>query len=123
VALGIRFHGRRTQATWTLNHRPNNPEPLLKIEHQKNNGSGEASIKYTNIVPNNSSNGDYIEFRVDNATGGDFDRAYDIYKSSNDNLLEAEWNQTDKDGRVRDEQRFNDTEWHCWDENQIDIDC
>ncbi|MFT6018340.1 MAG: hypothetical protein ACI9CQ_001122 [Saprospiraceae bacterium] len=111
------------QATWALNHKPNSPEPLLKIEYQKNNGSGEAAIKYTNIVPNNAGNGDYIEFRVDNASGADFDRGYDIYKSSNGNLLEAQWNEAIKNGQVKDEQRFGDTKWHCWGESQIDIEC
>jgi len=112
-----------TQATWTLNHQPNNPEAFLRIEHQKNNGSGEASIRYTNIIPNHVDNGSYIEYRVDNTSTADFDRAYDVYKFSDDNLLEAQWNKATKEGRVKDEKRFGDTEWHCWDESQVDVDC
>lgn len=112
-----------TQALWTLNHQPNNPEPFLQIERQKENGSGEASIKYTNIVPNNPGNGDYIEHRIDNTGTADFNRAYDIFKASNDHLIEIQWNRPEGNGRVKDEVKFGNMEWQCWDENKQDIEC
>lgn len=113
-----------TQAVWNLNHRSNagSVEPLLKIEHERANANGEASIKYTNIVPNNPNNGDYIEYREDESSAL-FNRAYDIFRISTGNLIEIQWNNPDNDGRVKDEARFNDAEWHCWDTNKMDIDC
>ena len=110
-------------ATWTLNHQPNNPQSYLGVEYQKDNGNGMASIRYTNIIPGNANNGDYIEFRKNNDTSADYNRAYDIYKTGDNNLLEINWNAPNKNGRVKDEMKFGDTDWHCWDENLMDIDC
>lgn len=114
-----------TQAVWTLNHRSdlNTVEPFLSIEHQKMNANGEASIRYTNIIPNNPNNGSYIEHRADNSSSSLFNRAYDILSISTGNLIEVQWNRPEENGRVKDEVRFNDTEWHCWDESKMDIDC
>ncbi|MFK7807106.1 MAG: hypothetical protein AB8F74_04815 [Saprospiraceae bacterium] len=112
-----------TQAVWNLNHKPFNPESYLSIEYHKDNGSGEASIKYTNIVPNGDNNGSFIEFQKDETGTADFNRGYDVYLAPNDRLIEIEWNRPGHDGRVKDEIRFGNEEWQCWDESQIDVEC
>ncbi len=110
-------------AQWTLNHLPNNPEAFLSIDYDKDNGNGAESIRYTNIIPGNPGNGGYIEFRKSTNTSAEFNRAYDILNAETNNLLEINWNDPGKDGRVKDESHFGDTDWHCWDSNLQDIDC
>ncbi len=110
-------------ATWTLQHQPNNPQPFISAEYEKDDGNGVESIRYTNIIPGNAGNGGYIEFRKSSDNTVDLNRAYDIYKAETDNLLEIQWHDPNKNGRVRDEAHFNDTEWHCWNEDLQDIDC
>lgn len=112
----------RTYAQWTLNRDGNNPMPFIQADFQRNAIGDAASIRYTNIIPNVPENGGYIEFRrEDGATP--YDRAYDVYKAEIDNLLEIKWSSTSHEGRVRDEEKYDDTEWHCWGSNLMDEDC
>jgi len=114
----------QSYANWTLNHNPNNPSPLISVNYVADNGDGEASITYTNIMPNNPGNGGYIQYREGhNTTNVEFDRAYDVYKIEIDNLLEIEWNSVDRHGRVKDFEKFGDTDWHCWGINLHDTQC
>jgi hypothetical protein len=112
-----------TEGNWTINHQPNNPQALLKIKHLKDNGSGQASLRYTNIIPNDPNNGNYVEYRKDETGAADFNRAFDLYQQQQNHLIEIQWNQPQGNGRVKDAVRFGDSEWHCWDENKQDIDC
>ena len=116
-------NGGNATATWNLNHQPNNPQSFLTIEYQKDNGNGAESIRYTNNIPNNAGNGGYIEFRKSIDGTVDYNRNYDVFKIEDNNLLEIQWNDPAKNGRVKNEVRFGDTDWHCWDTNLQDIDC
>lgn len=112
-----------TSASIILNHQPNNPESCLRIDYERNPATNDASIRYTNIDPTNSDMGAYIEHRVQSTE--DFNRAYDVLTKPNDprTFLEIQWNEPTREGRVKHEKRFNNTDWHCWDVNQIDVDC
>jgi hypothetical protein len=110
-------------ATWTLNHNPYAPAPLIDIAYQRDNGAGVASIRYTNAITGDAGNGSYIEYREGLYNGGEFDRAYDVFKIDIDNLLEINWNSIDKYGRVKDFEKFGDEEWHCWGMDLKDTDC
>ena len=111
-------------AHWTINFDTENPKPFVTIDFERNNNAGAASIRCTNIVTNTPGNGGYIEFREGDGTATDgFDRAYDVYKVETDNLLEINWDSNDNNGRVKDVQRYNDTQWHCWASNGQDTDC
>ncbi len=109
-----------SKASWTLNHRPNNPEPLIAIDYEKDPTTNDEWIRYTNIVPNNPDNGDYIEYRTHSDLT--FNRAYDVFLSEN-NFLQIEWDEPAGDGRVKNHFKFGDDEWHCWDADQMDMDC
>jgi hypothetical protein len=110
-------------ANWTLNYNGYNPTPIINIDYQKNNGSDVESIQYTNIIPGAPENGSYIEYRISTGQGVEFNRAYDIYKSEIDNLMEINWNNPGNNGRVKDAEHFQDSEWHCWDYSLQDINC
>lgn len=114
-----------TEGAWTLNHAPGNdpanPEPFVFIEWERDAEGETAQIKYTNITPDAPENGGYIEYGVtDNAT---YDAFYTIASAGDDHTINVEVNLTTFAGRVRDEIHFNDTDWHCWDEDQQNADC
>lgn len=109
------------EASWTLYHRPYNPEPFIDVAYTRDTGNGVAQIRYTDVSSNQNKNGSYIEFRKGAAM--DYNRNYDVYEKDIDNLMEIQWNEGSKDGRVKDLKTFNDEEWHCWDENLMDVDC
>lgn len=110
-----------SRATWTLNHRPNNPEPLIDILHERDIATNQISTRYTNLIPNNENNGDYIEYKT--LVNSDFNRSYDVFRANTNELLEIEWNAPSREGRVRNPDFFNDNDWRCWDQDLRDTDC
>jgi len=110
-----------TQATWELNLKPQNPTPFLLINWERDTQTNTAEITYTNVVPDGPENGGYIYYGTDSSNM--LDAFYHIYNKGQDNLAEIEWNRTTKNGRIKDEHHFNDSEWKCWDENWLDVVC
>lgn len=110
-----------TEGTWTLNHDPDDPYPLVGILWHRNPAEETADIKYTNIVPDGPENGGYIFYGITNEV--DYDTFYDIYNKGQDNYTDIEWNRTTKDGRISDPAHYIDTDWHCWDTNLEDVEC
>ncbi len=110
-----------TAGTWTLNRNPNNPEPFIFIEWQRDPDADVASITYTNITPDGADAGSYITYaRTDGET---FDRTYIISSVSQDNTTTIEWNHASLAGRIMDPAHYNDDVWHCWDEDLANTDC
>lgn len=64
-----------------------------------------------------------LKFRKGGGPTAEFNRFYDIFNIENDNLLEINWNETDKNGRVKDPIKYGDDEWHCWDQDLQDSEC
>lgn len=110
-------------ASWTLNFDPNDPKPFITIDYQRDNGNGVEVIRYTNVIPGSPDNGGYIEYRKGNVVPGEFDRGYDVFKASENNLLEINWNSTQHNGRVKDPGFYGDDNWHCWDTQLQDVNC
>ncbi len=108
-------------ATWTVNHQPDDPEPYLRIDYKRGASEDEGSLRYTNIIPNDAGNGDYIEFRAEE--GGAYNRAYDVFDASEQNLLQIEWHETNHNGRVRNPDQFGNDRWQCWSVNFTDMIC
>jgi hypothetical protein len=113
----------QTYASWSLNHHPYNPSAFLGIEYHADNDNGASSIRYTNIMPNNQGNGGYIEYQESLDPSMQFNRSYDVYKVEINNLLDIDWNNMTNEGRVKDPQKFQDGEWHCWNYELLDTQC
>jgi hypothetical protein len=111
----------RTSGTWALNKDPNDPNPFLFIEWNRNTQQNTADIKYTNIVPGDPANGSYIFYGKTN--GDPYNRFYDIFGQEENRNINIEWNYENLFGRVMDELRFGDQDWHCWNEQLFNIDC
>jgi hypothetical protein len=110
-----------TTGTWTVYAEPNNPTPLLLIEWNRDTQNDTGDIKYTNIVPGGNENGGYIHYGVTTETP--YNAFYDIYNKGLNNQTDIEWHLTTHEGRVKDENRFQDIEWHCWSSSLEDVVC
>lgn len=111
------------EATFTVNRNPANPEAYLRIDYERTSPAGDFSIRYTSISPNDPGVGGYLEYRE--TSQGTFDRAFDVVGGANKpgEFVEIQWDSQNEDGRVKSPGFFNDSNWHCWDENQIDAGC
>ncbi|MDN5204729.1 hypothetical protein QQ008_25285 [Fulvivirgaceae bacterium BMA10] len=110
-----------TEGTWRLNIDPNDPRPYLDIEWTRNTDNTVASIKYTNVIPADDNNGSYILYGINQEEP--FDRFYDIFIKSENNLIEIDWDYETKAGRVKNPAHFSDEAFHCWDGNLDNVDC
>jgi len=110
-----------TEGNWTLNKNPNDPVSFLYITWHRNVQQNTADIKYTNIVPQAPENGSYIFY---GKTSDDpYNRFYDIYGQEENRTINIEWNYENLFGRVMDQIRFGDPDWHCWNEQLFNVDC
>ncbi|OFX42413.1 MAG: hypothetical protein A2046_13385 [Bacteroidetes bacterium GWA2_30_7] len=120
-----------TSGQWILYEKPEVPTTLLQIDWH-NNSDGTADIKYMNVAPSTSvahgaENGGYIMYGKTNNTP--FNAFYNIYYKSWNNLVEINWNRTTKNGQIKNSLAntnvlfFNDTDFHCWDNNKYNTDC
>lgn len=105
---------------FTLNRFPYNPQEFVGITYTKDAITLDEETRFTNIIPNDASNGQYIEYQV--APTRYFNRGFNVQGPPN-NFIEIQWNEPSNDGQVRHEMHFGDNEWHCWDVNGLDADC
>jgi hypothetical protein len=106
---------------WVLNRDPTDPAPFIQIDWNRSLNGDVAAIRYLNVTPDSDSNGSFIFFQADNSN--DFNRTYDIFSNTLNNTTEIEWDSENKDGRVKDPNYFEDSEYRCWNEALEDIDC
>ena len=97
------------------------PVEFLKIEYQQDMDSDTEQIRYTNIIPGDPGNGGYIQYGT--MVGEDFPVFYDVYNKKDNNYTLIQFDPQSKFGRVKDQKRFHDEVWHCWDNHTNDIDC
>lgn len=110
-----------TKATWTLNHRPENPQQFLRIEYDLNKAADAFTLRYTNIIPGDADNGAYIEYRT--RPGETYNRGYDVRQVKDNNFLQILWDVPSYEGRVKNPNFYKDEEWHCWNADQMDTEC
>jgi len=109
----------RTSANWTLYESPSVTWPVVNIEWTKDWEKETYIIKYTCMKPDSDLHGGIIEHGVTEGTV--LDAYYNIILPSN--TVNIEWNRTTKAGRVQSSSYFGNTDWHCWDENLLDVNC
>lgn len=124
------YHGTSnidgTGGTWHLNYRNDNTKeviPYLQADWSWNNGKMVKS-KYTYIEEGKTGQGGYIEYGVQD---GSYDRYYNMHfvPLGTQSFVDVyiNWNNTTKEGQVKSEPHFNDTQWHCWDATGYDAVC
>lgn len=110
-----------THGTWTLNRSPQDPQEYIGIEWNNTIDSELDDIKYSNIIPGDAGNGGYIYYGV--TADADYEVFYDIYGIADDRLIEIRYNRTTTAGKVKDDVKFGDEAFHCWDEHHEDVTC
>jgi hypothetical protein len=109
--------------TWTINAGPADQNPLIQIDWTKP-GSTVASVKYTYVKTSQSFTGSYIEYGL---TTGTLNAYYNVHYYEPVKLkfvdVNIEWSTTVHNGHIKALDFFQDSNWHCWDENGNDIDC
>ena len=108
-----------TNIKWDIYFDPYNPVPFLNVEFETD--IENARIRYTNVIPGDEGNGDYLEART--SSDSDYNRFFDVFEASENNFIEMKWNEPSRNGAVKSNSFFGDLEWHCWDQRLMDTDC
>lgn len=104
--------------TWSLNKSVDDPQEYIDIVWSRT--SDEVSdITYTYTYPD-AAEGSYIQYGQQT---GEYDIFYDVYLAETSNSVEIESNRETKEGHIKSEVYFNDTDWYCWNSSYMDIDC
>ena len=70
-----------------------------------------AETQVASFVPEMEETGSYVLYEYDPEEI--FDAAYTVSWSAG--MTQIEWDIESKEGHVKDEVKFGDTSWHCWD--------
>ena len=110
-----------TNGYWFLNDNPTSNLPVLRIDWESDEPAQTWSIRYMNVVPAGTENGGFILHGV--TANPSFDAFFTIFNKGQNQTTNIEWNKTTIAGRVKAPDFYEDENWHCWDENQQDVDC
>lgn len=116
-----------TQGQWILNQSYQYQEPVLQIDW-KRTGTETGTVKYTYIRELNDTRlsdplkNSYIEY---GKITGNYDSYYNIHYFNGISFsdVNVEWNSVTKNGRVKCQAYFLDNQWHCWNNNLLNITC
>ncbi len=118
-----------TSGQWILNHSAAFPEKTVQIDWKKD-ADQVGEIKYTYVRETNNI-GVADSFKGSTLTYGLQEGEFNIYvnvhafnvqlQTFTDSFIE--WNRTSFNGHVKAEHFFNDSDWHCWDNQGNDVDC
>jgi hypothetical protein len=106
--------------SWTLYESPQNPSAWISTEWSRNEERTVANADFT-IEKEGELLGSYINYSRDD--NSDLNRSVEISNTQTNDLIEIYWNSELKFGRVKSENHFNDTDFHCWDEDLQDVAC
>ena len=79
------------------------------------------NTQYSYIVPEDNFNGNYISFK--DIPSDNLNIHLAVFDKAQDDLINAQWNESSKYGQVKNLKFFTDSSWHCWDNNFNDIIC
>jgi hypothetical protein len=110
-----------TGGQWILNQSSQTPEAMLQIDWTKS-GTAITTIKYTYVKNLDAFKTSFIEYGL---TTGTLNAYYNVhyYNSVKFSDVNVEWSTSSHNGRVKSIDYLGDINWHCWDENKINITC
>lgn len=117
-----------TGGQWILNHSSQFQEPVLQIDWTKT-GTAMGTVKYTyvrNLTDNRTADPfktSYIEYGKTASTTYNAYYTIRYFNGQTFSDMNVEWNTTGKNGRVKCQPYFGDTNWYCWNSNYINIVC
>ena len=97
---------------------------MLQIDWQIT-GTDVGSVKYTYIKTGSPFKDSYIQYGL---TTGAYNAFYEVHFYESTSYMRfvdvnIEWSTSGHNGRVKAQDYFGDTAWHCWDGNGNDITC
>ncbi len=98
-----------THATWNLYK--DGSVKILQAEWNMDFETEEGDLTYTYMEEGHEQEGSYIMLAY--VPTNTYDASYTISLAANETVIE--WMTTTIEGRVKDQARFGDTDWHCWD--------
>jgi len=109
---------------WILNESREAQVPMLQIDWQIT-GTDVGSVKYTYIKTGSPFKDSYIQYGL---TTGAYNAFYEVHFYESTSYMRfvdvnIEWSTSGHNGRVKAQDYFGDTAWHCWDGNGNDITC
>jgi hypothetical protein len=112
-----------TVGQWRLFESQANPVELMTIDWTVS-GDKIGSVKYTYTKAGNPLKDSYIEYGL---TTNTLNAYYTIhyYNASFQKFIDlnVEWSTSQRNGRVKCEEYFGNTEWYCWDSNYLNVTC
>lgn len=105
---------------WTLFESPQNPSAWISTEWTRNEDQTVGTATFT-IEKEGESLGSYIAYGRDE--NSDYNRSVEISNTQSGDFIEIDWNSELKFGRVKSENQFGDTDFHCWDQDLQDVSC
>ena len=108
-----------THASWQLYNSPANNVQWLDIEWTKDWEAGTSEITYTIVEAGSEELGSYITYGI--VDDPEYDAFYTVVTASNE--VNIWYNTETKAGRIKSPEYFEDTDWHCWNEQFQDTDC
>jgi len=98
-----------THATWNMYK--DGSAKVLEAEWNKDFETEEGDLTYTYVEAEQEETGSFI--MLEYMPEAFYDAAYTISLAAGDTKIE--WNTTTIEGRVMDLNKFDDSDWHCWD--------
>lgn len=108
-----------THAEWNLYKNEPTHVKVLEVEWNKDYETGSSDLTYTYVEPGQNETNSTIEMGI--VPGADYDAYYSVTLSAG--TLDIEWDRTSKAGRVNSLQYFDNSDWHCWNDQLQDITC
>jgi len=113
---------------WILNHSSQFKEPVLQIDWTKT-AAGIGTVKHTYVRALNDNRvtdpfkTSYIEYGKTTSTTYNAYYTIRYYNGQSFSDMNVEWSTTGKNGRVKCQPYFGDTNWYCWNGNYVNIIC
>ncbi len=109
-----------TAATWNLyKYDDLSTVKIIEVEWTKDYEAETSSLSYTYVEPGKEQTGSSITLGKDPSL--DYDAWYTISLASE--TIDIQWDTETKAGRVKNPDHFQDSNWHCWNSDLMDIEC
>lgn len=109
-----------TAATWDVyKYSDMAAVKMLEVDWTKDYEAETSSLTYVYVEPGREQTGSSITMGKDPSL--DYNAWYTITLAAE--TIEIQWDTETKAGRVRNQNHFEDNNWHCWNSDLMDIDC
>ncbi|MGB3850692.1 MAG: hypothetical protein WA958_12040 [Tunicatimonas sp.] len=106
------------QGQWIVNREG---AELMRVDWKKASSDTVTELTYTHLEAESKYEGSYVKYQT--LSEGDYNVAYSVYLSNEDNKLNINYHTETLVGRVSNKKHFDDEAWHCWNSDFEDVSC